>query len=208
MRMRETEVFSAGPPSERNAVIARGLHRREPALLDRLVREHQARLFRYLLAVTRDWDTAEDLLQETWVRALGRAEQYKAIATFEAWLRAIARHLVIDLARQRARDRNLDRPLDEDQHPLPEPAARDVFSPFELASRRQDAARVHAALRRLSHHLQVVCLLRFFGGFRLEEIAARLGVPSGTVKSRLHRGLASLRASLGGCRARMVERRG
>lgn len=208
MRTRETAVFSAGRAPEQNAVIARGLHRREPALLDRLVRDHQARLFRYLLALTRDRDTAEDLLQETWVRALRGAEQYRATAAFETWLRAIARHLVIDLARQRTRVSSLDSPLDEDRHWLPEPAARDVFSPLELASRRQDAARLHAALRRLSRHLQVVCLLRFFGGFRLEEIAARLGVPSGTVKSRLHRGLASLRASLGGCRARKAKRCG
>src|SRR5213082_3131167 len=79
--------------------IARGLQTRDPDLLDRLIEQYQYRLFRYLLYITGDRAHAEDFLQETWMRVLERGHQYDGKSKFEAWLFAIARHLVIDWQR-------------------------------------------------------------------------------------------------------------
>src|SRR5262245_38792306 len=79
--------------------IARGLQRRDPDLLDRLIEQYQYRLFRYLEYVTGDKARAEDFFQETWIRVLERGHQYDGKSKFEAWLFAIARHLVIDWQR-------------------------------------------------------------------------------------------------------------
>src|SRR5213082_2029540 len=79
--------------------IARGLQKRDPDLLDRLIEQYQYRLFRYLLYITGDKARAEDFFQETWIRVLERGHQYDGKSKFEAWLFSIARHLVIDWQR-------------------------------------------------------------------------------------------------------------
>jgi len=56
--------------------VARGLRRRDPDLLDRLIEQYQYRLFRYLFYLTGSQETAEDLFQETWIRVLERGHQY------------------------------------------------------------------------------------------------------------------------------------
>jgi RNA polymerase sigma-70 factor (ECF subfamily) len=77
--------------------IARGLRQRDPDLLDRLIEQYQYRLFRYLLFLTGNKETTEDLFQETWLRVLERGRQYDGKWEFGTWLFAIARHLAIDL---------------------------------------------------------------------------------------------------------------
>src|SRR5437764_12520893 len=67
--------FVNGMESETRA-IARGLRRRDPDLLDRLIEQYQHRLLRYLVSLTADRAIAEDLFQETWMRVLERGHQY------------------------------------------------------------------------------------------------------------------------------------
>ncbi len=86
---------------ESNAVIARGLKKQDPQLLDLLIEQYQHRLLRYLLFLTGKRDLAEDLFQETWMRVLTRGAQYDGRARFDTWLFTIARNLVIDNSRKR-----------------------------------------------------------------------------------------------------------
>src|SRR5436190_19188996 len=74
--------------------IARGLQRRDPDLLDRLIEQYQYRLFRYLVYITGNKERAEDFFQETWIRVLELGHQYNGKSKFEALLFAIARNLV------------------------------------------------------------------------------------------------------------------
>src|SRR2546425_10019442 len=94
--------------------IARGLQKRDPDLLDRLIQQYQYRLFRYLVYVTGDKARAEDFFQETWIRVLERGHQYDGKSKFEAWLFAIARHLVIDWQRAK-KTQSLDALTDPQQ---------------------------------------------------------------------------------------------
>src|SRR5689334_23837688 len=84
-----------------NVEIARGLRRRDPELLDRLIERYQHRLLRYLVFLTRNRELAEDIFQETWIRVMERGKQYNGKAKFDTWLFAIARHLVIDCSRKK-----------------------------------------------------------------------------------------------------------
>ncbi len=190
-----TYLFANSMASELQE-LARGLRSRDPDLLDRLIEQYQYRLFRYLFFLTGSQETAEDLFQETWVRVLDRGHQYNGKSKFETWLFAIARHLVIDLQRQK-KPLSLDALSDpDDAKRLSEIEATGTPSPIELLSDREETKRVTEALARLPAAYREVLLLRFQEDLALEEIATLVAAPLSTVKSRLYRGLDTLRESL------------
>ncbi len=96
-----TPLQFAGPMTDDTRALAIGLQKQDPDLLDRLIEQHQHRLFRYLVFLTGNTALAEDLFQETWIRVLERGAQYNGKSKFESWLFAIARHLVIDASRRK-----------------------------------------------------------------------------------------------------------
>src|SRR5438552_9813811 len=81
----QTLLFSTLMGDEAKTV-ARGLQRRDPDLLDRLIEQYQYRLFRYLVYITGNKERAEDFFQETWIRVLDGGHQYNGKSKFEAWL--------------------------------------------------------------------------------------------------------------------------
>jgi RNA polymerase sigma-70 factor (ECF subfamily) len=188
-----TFCFSAFMDSDR--AVARGLRRRDPELLDRLIEQYQYRLYRYLFYLAGSQETAEDLFQETWIRVLERGHQYDGQSKFATWLFAIARHLLIDLSRRKS-PQSLDALTEVDSGQPFEPEA-DGPSALDLVASRETGARIQASLRQLPAIYREVLLLRFQEDLRLEEIAAVLGTPLPTVKSRLYRGLEALRGLFG-----------
>jgi RNA polymerase sigma-70 factor (ECF subfamily) len=178
--------------------IARGLRRRNPDLLDRLIERYHYRLFRYLLCLTGSRETAEDLFQETWIRVLERGRQYDPKSKFEAWLFAIARHLVIDLQRHR-QPRFADLLDSHAEEPaMPESESRELFSALTLVEQRETSKLVSAAMRNLPAAYREVLVLRFQEDMAIEEIAEVVSAPLSTVKSRLYRGLEAMRQLLAG----------
>ena len=179
--------------------IARGLRRRDPDLLDRLIEQYQHRLLRYLLYLCGNRDLAEDLFQETWIRVLERGEQYDGKHEFSTWLYAVARHLTIDYLR-RKNPVSLDGLMeDEDRAPL-EPADTRP-SAWEVVAQHEQAERIMAALIAIPAEYRETVVLRFHEGLALDEIAVITGAKLGTVKSRLYRGLHLLMSRLGGVQA-------
>src|SRR5690348_1573492 len=87
-------VNSMNSMERETQALARGLRRRDPDLLDRLIEQYHYRLFRYLLYLTGSREAAEDFFQETWVRVIDRGHQYNSKFKFETWLFTIARNLV------------------------------------------------------------------------------------------------------------------
>lgn len=186
------------PTEEDRKAVARGLRRRDPELLDELIGRYQYRLFRYLVYISGNRETAEDLFQETWVRVLDRGHQYDGKSKFETWLFSIARHLVIDLYR-RKQPQSLDALMESEESPIQVPAGG--VSALDLAAASQEQAGLLESLKRLPAILREVLLLRFQEDLKLEEIAVVLTVPVGTVKSRLYRGLEQLRELIEGAKA-------
>jgi RNA polymerase sigma-70 factor (ECF subfamily) len=193
---RSTYLFSTLMADDKKA-LAQGLRRRDPELLDRLIEQYQYRLFRYLLYITASQECAEDFFQETWIRVLERGHQYDGTSKFEAWLFAIARHLVIDWQRQK-KAQSLDALSDPEEGSGFEIADEKAASPLHLVLQGEEKQRVQASLERLPAAFREVLLLRFQEEMQLEEIAKIQQAPISTVKSRLYRGLDALKGLLAG----------
>jgi len=186
------------------SAIARGLRRRDPDLLDRLIEQYQHRLLRYLVYLSGNRELAEDLFQETWIRVLERGHQYDGKHEFSTWLYAVARNLTIDYLRKKSplslggiNDGLME---DEDRAPL-EPADTRPLA-WEVVQQREQAERINAALVSIPAEYREAVVLRFQEGLALDEIATVTGARLGTVKSRLYRGLNLLMSRLKGAGTR------
>jgi len=181
------------------SAIARGLRRRDPDLLDRLIEQYQHRLLRYLVYLSGNRALAEDLFQETWIRVLERGHQYDGRHEFSTWLYAVARNLTIDYFRKKS-PVSLDGLIEDEPHAPLEPA--DTRPPaWEVVQQHEQSERINAALVGIPAEYREAIVLRFQDGLALEEIAAVIGAPLGTVKSRLYRGLNMLMGRLEGTQA-------
>jgi len=175
--------------------IARGLRRRDPDLLDRLIEQYHFRLFRYLLYVTGNKVRGEDFFQETWIRVLERGHQYDGKSKFEVWLFAIARHLVIDWHRSK-KPQSLDTLTDpEREHPL-QLVNENAVSPLYQVLGQENEEIVQTSLQKIPAIYREVLVLRFQEELQIDEMAGVLSIPLSTVKSRLYRGLQALRGAL------------
>ena len=181
------------------SAIARGLRRRDPDLLDRLIEQYQHRLLRYLVYLAGNRDLAEDLFQETWIRVLERGHQYDGKHEFATWLYAVARNLTIDYLRKKS-PLSLDGLMEDEEHAPVEPADPRPMA-WEIVQQREQAERVSAILVSIPAECRETLVLRFQEGLALDEIARVTGAPLGTVKSRLYRGLNMLMMRLKGAQA-------
>jgi RNA polymerase sigma-70 factor (ECF subfamily) len=178
--------------------IAQGLKRQDAGLLDQLIVRYQHRLLRYLLYLTSNREQAEDLFQEVWMRVLVRGGQFNGKARFDTWLFTVARNLVIDLRRKRTMsslDEMFEASGDEDR-PMGIEIAADEPSPFDKYASGEDRDRLAVALLQMEPLYREVLVLRFHEDLSLEEIANVTRAPLSTVKSRLYRGLASMKPKL------------
>jgi len=178
--------------------IAQGLKRQDAGLIDQLIVRYQHRLLRYLLYLTSNREQAEDLFQEVWMRVLIRGGQFNGKARFDTWLFTVARNLVIDLRRKRTMsslDEMFEASGDEDR-PMGIEIAADSPSPFDQCVSGEDRDRLAAALMQMEPLYREVLVLRFHEDLSLEEIANVTRAPLSTVKSRLYRGLASMKPKL------------
>jgi RNA polymerase sigma-70 factor, ECF subfamily len=187
---------SAGPLATRQGTDVAVARMREGDLdaLAVVMDEYEARLLRFLVRLVKDQPVAEDLFQLTWLRVMEKIKSYDPSRDFAPWLFTIARHLALDHLR-RYHPASLDEPLPsgdyrEDLIPHHAPGAMEAL----LAEER--AILLAQAMIKLPLIFREVLTLRFEEEMKLEEIAALLKIPLSTVKSRLRRGLDSLRTML------------
>jgi len=155
-----------------------------------IVRTHSARVYRLAYRLTGNPHDAEDLTQEVFVRVFRSLSSYTP-GTFEGWLHRITTNLFLDSARRKQRIR-FEGLADDMAHRLPgsEPTPAQAFDDAHLDGD------VQAALKALPPEYRAAVVLCDIEGLSYEEIAATLGVKLGTVRSRIHRGRAQLRAAL------------
>lgn len=153
-------------------------------------RYHRA-VFTFALRSLGDRGTAEDLLQETFLRVFARRPEYRPVAAFRTWLFTIARNLVVDQIRRRgaASYSDVDTALDV----VIDPAA----SPLDRAEVRELSDRLERALSRLPATQREVLLLSRVAGLSHRHVAEVTGQTPGAVRVALHRALRELRSLLG-----------
>ncbi len=165
-----------------------------------LVARYQDRLYPTVLRLIGSAEDAEDVLQDAFVRAFEKLDQFQGDSSFYTWIYRIAVNLALSGYRRR-RARSLLRPgfhrravVSPEDPPDLSPDS-DPTIPLERAEREKI---VEAALNKLGPEHRAVVVLKDFDGHRYEEISAILGVPVGTVRSRLHRARSELRERLRG----------
>jgi RNA polymerase sigma-70 factor (ECF subfamily) len=153
---------------------------------DLLIRRWQRRLWRYARRLTGSHDAAWDITQETWLVVLRQVRSLSDPAWFAAWVYRIVRNKCADYCRRVGRRRRLADALAERQRTDDRPVKDD---PIET---------VAEALRHLPRDRQELLTLKYGGDLNIVEIAVILGIPAGTVKSRLHYAREQLREILRG----------
>jgi RNA polymerase sigma-70 factor (ECF subfamily) len=132
------------------------------------------------------------------MRVLVRGAQFNGQARFDTWLFTIARNLVIDQRRKRTMaslDEMFEGPGDDDR-PMSFEVAGGEPTPFDRFSNLEDRERIAAALLQLDTIHREVLVLRFHEDLSLDEIAKVTRAPLSTVKSRLYRGIATIKPKL------------
>lgn len=140
-------------------------------------------------------DDADELTQDIFMRLVTVLPRYRPSGALGAWVRQVATNVAIDSYRRRRRI-----PLLLAEEDIPEAPVPTSWHPDAIAERREEAVRVRRLLDRLPAELSEPLILRDLMDCDYPEIAERLGIPLGTVKSRIHRGrqtLARARRELG-----------
>jgi len=134
-------------------------------------------------------DEAEDLTQDVFLKLFKSLKTFDRRANFSTWLISVSRNLCIDHYRSVRREREVVNP-DVDVNVLPRRSG--AGNPQTLLERRDRVATLRAALQKLPPTLRKALVLRDIQELSYQEIAAKLGVPEGTVKSRINRGRTEL----------------
>lgn len=159
-------------------LVARALEGDDTAfeyLFDRY-RDAIRRLFVQRLGGVND---ADDLLQETFIKVYINLHRYRAEYTFGQWVYTIARNTFIDYMRRRQEDLSID-----ERFAAP---ASNAPTPEESFINLQQRNQIEHYLERLSPRYRKLIVMRFFDEYSYEEIAAKLSLPLGTVKTQIHR---------------------
>lgn len=172
------------------------------AAFETLFKRHERGVVSFIYRHIRDRERAQELGQETFMRAIRNVEGWRPEARFRTWLFTIARNLCADEARRmrHRQSKSLDEPsiADDESSVSAVEKIQDLSarSPAQEPVRAEFRERLHALLQELPEAQRDVFLLRHFEGLRFTEIAEMQGISENTVKSRMRYALQTLRTAL------------
>lgn len=161
-----------------------------------LVRRHQKRIYRLAVHLLRDAAEAEDVTQDTFVRAYGALDRFDGRSEPFTWMYRIAVNLSLNAIRSRKSGRKATTPDDPRIEGLLADRKSVEADPARLASDRQAALALTEGIDQLSETLRTTLILVSVDGLSHGEAAAVLGCPEGTVAWRVHEARKKLRAHL------------
>jgi RNA polymerase sigma-70 factor (ECF subfamily) len=183
--------MTAGLPSD--AELVERLCAGDNAAFETLFDRHHDSVQRYLARTVRDPGAVEDLTQEAFLRVWTRAEQWHGSGSFKSWLLRIAANLMLNHLRsvRRRRELPLELPADlGDTEPTSSVPAWMVdaaaLGPDAALERAEEQRQLHRLMEHLPEEKREVLRLVHDAQMEVEEVAATLGIPPGTVRSRLH----------------------
>lgn len=168
-----------------------------------LVRRYERELYGYLRRYLGDPHLADDVFQNTFVQVYVKSGQYEAGRPVRPWLYTIATNQAIDALRRNGRHQLLS--LDQQREELADGELSSLVEtlesggpgPADAAEGAERRRQVRAGVDRLPEFLRQVLVLAYYQGLKYREIADVLGIPVGTVKSRLHAALVKLQETWG-----------
>ena len=161
-----------------------------------LVERHSRSIFRLAFRMTGNEQDAEDMVQETFLRAWKQMHRYDGRASFGTWVYRIAANASLDLIRSRKVRGEMQAAAEGDGAGAFEHVAADAPSPERLTQSNQVARMLGPALEQLSEMERTAFLLRHYEGCGTEEIARALGVHNNAAKQTVFRALQKLRRAL------------
>lgn len=150
-----------------------------------LFRENYAFLVKYLIKISMNPDIAEDLAQETMAKSIEKIHLYTGKSKFSSWLISIGTNLFIDQYRRRKRESDWQKA---------EQSVRKLQ--WQMESRNEEWNDAMNALGKLQEGVRIPIVLKHYYGYSYEEIGDIIGISPGTVKSRIHNGILSIRKEL------------
>ncbi|WP_028560317.1 RNA polymerase sigma factor SigY [Paenibacillus pinihumi] len=153
--------------------------------LSMLLRNNYPFLVRYLMKITMHPQLAEDLTQETMMKAMEKIRLYNGSSKFSSWLITIGTNLYMDVLRKQKREQAWHQ---EEQ------ALRKMK--WQVESQGDEWPELLDALARINEGIRIPIIMKHYYGYSYDEIGRVMGIPSGTVKSRVSNGLKELRREL------------
>jgi RNA polymerase sigma-70 factor, ECF subfamily len=164
----------------------------DAAAFGQLVRRYQDRLFNTLVHITGNREEAEDVVQDTFVQAYTKLDHFQQRSSFYTWVYRIAFNLWISRRRRHRPVISVEAGRElAGQEPVD-----DLEPPSQQLERRERVQLIRRALDALGEEARTILVLREMDGCCYESIAELLGVPVGTVRSRLHRARLQLKRKL------------
>ncbi len=188
------KVASTMPQSDVSdeSLIAQYRESGDRGLFETLMRRYEREIYSYLRRYIGNAEMAEDAFQGTFLQVHLKCHQFDPARRFRPWLYAIATNQAIDVQRRNKRHRmvSLDRSAsgenDDRSGSWSEKLVGDSPDPHRAASDEENRRWVHDSVNSLGESMQQVIQLVYYQGLKYREAAEALGIPVGTVKSRLH----------------------
>jgi RNA polymerase sigma-70 factor (ECF subfamily) len=174
----------------------------DQAAWEAIVRLHRRKVFNVAYKFVGRHDEAEDLTQDIFLKVFKSLGTFDRRANFQTWLISVSRNLCIDHYRSVRKEReSVDRAIDTDHLAAvaPEPG------PMAALEQRDRVAMLRQALAALPDTLREAVVMRDLQELSYQEIAGKLGLPEGTVKSRINRGRTELAREVAGLRRRQEQ---
>lgn len=156
-------------------------------MINTYIRQHGKRLYGLCMHLCTNPFEADDLYQETWLKVIKHIEKYDTSQEFEPWLTKIC----VNTYRN-----NLRRILKSPFVNFKDNETKELTMESIAAQEQEDYSEVHQAINKLPEKLRITIILFYFRQFDIESIAKILGIPPGTVKSRLNKARNLLKEAL------------
>jgi RNA polymerase sigma-70 factor, ECF subfamily len=198
--MQTAAVAATGLDGLDDGALVERARNRDGAAVRLIMQRHNRRLYRVARSVLNDEDEAEDVVQETYVRAFTHLDGFRGEAQLSTWLTRIALNEALGRLRRRRITvglKDIDAINDQGEaRVIYLPSARQDSDPEAAAARTEVRRLLEHAVDQLPEHFRVVFMLRDIEEMSVEETASHLGLRTETVKTRLHRARRLLRQSL------------
>ena len=165
-----------------DATLIRSYQLGKDMAFEKLFKRYERPLFSFLLRLTRNQENAEDIFQQTWMKAINGLSGYQERGTFSGWLFGIAYHCFIDLTRKESRSKVHEKISADSLDKMPDMN----MNPEMKLLNEEKISWMEEAIQQLPDEQKQVVLMRITGELPFKEIAEILDCPINTVLGRMH----------------------